>query len=459
MLTYQDLMEVGEGEQERMAFVRRIINDHMTTEMYKTAKIADEYARRKNRTITQYQKLLYTISGKAVPDNWSANYKIPSNYFNRFVTQQTQYLLGNGVTWDDDSTAEKLGDSFDTMIQRAGKNALICGMAFGFFNLDHLDVFSLLEFAPLFDEENGALSAGVRFWQIDAKKPLRATLYEIDGYTDYIWVEGEGRILHEKRPYKINVTYSEADGMKIYSGENYPSFPIVPLYANSYKQSEIVGIREQIDAYDLIKSGFANDIDDASQIYWVVQNAGGMDDIDLAEFVQRIKTVKAASVQDGQTITANTLEVPSAAREAILDRLRKDLYRDYMALDIDSIAGGAATATQIRAAYEPMNNKADEFEYCVIEFIKGILMIAGIDDKPTFTRSVLVNQAEEIQNLVTAAEFLDSQYLTEKILTLMGDADKIDEVLQRMTEQEVDRGFVTPEPEPEEGDLNAEEEV
>lgn len=459
MYTLQDLERVGENEQARMNFVLSAIREHKLSGLYQTAKVADEYARHQNRTIVQYQKMLYTISGKAVPDNWSANFKIPSNFFKRFITQETQYLLGNGVTWEDEGTETRLGDDFDARLQEAGKDALIGGVSFGFFNLDHLEVFSVLEFAPIYDEENGALAAGVRFWQIDSRKPLRATLYETDGYTDYMWKDGAGTVLHEKRAYKIVSRYSEADGVEIYDGENYPAFPIVPLWGNSYHQSEIIGLRSQIDAYDLIKSGFANDLDDASQIYWTLENAGGMDDIDLAQFVQRMKTVKAAAVQDGQKAEAHTLDVPYAARDAILDRLRRDMYRDYMALDVEDIAGGAVTATQIKAAYEPMNSKADEFEYCVLDFVQGILAVAGIEDTPTFTRSLMVNQSEEIQNLVVAAEYLDSQYVTEKILSILGDADKAEEVLARMADNEVARMRMQFELAQESGDVDAETEA
>lgn len=447
MLTYQDLQAIGEDEKERMAFVHRAIMQHKLSDEYKTAKIANDYYRHRNTTITQYQKLLYTVSGKAVPDNWSASYKLASNFFKRFVTQEVQYLLGNGATWNG-SAGDRLGDDFDNRLQEAAKKALIGAVSFGFYNLDHVEVFSLLEFKPLYDEENGALSAGVRFWQIDSQKPLRATLYEIDGYTEYIWRSGEGEILQEKRPYKINISYSESDGLEIYDGENYPTFPIVPLWGNPEHQSEIVGLREQIDAYDLIKSGACDTIDEASIVYWTISNAGGMDDIDLAQFVQKMKTVKAAAMGDGQAAEAHSIDVPTDARETILDRLRKDMYKDYMALDTDEIAGGAVTATQIRANYEPMNSKADEFEYCVIEFIRGILAVAGVEDEPTFTRSVIVNQTEEVQTLISAGEYLDQEYVTSKILTILGDADQIKDVLKRMSAEEtID---LTEEPEQEE---------
>lgn len=436
-LYYQDLQKIGDSENERIAFVKRAISAHKASDEYHTAMIAWDYACRRNTTICTYQKMLYTISGKTVPDNWSANYKLCSNFLKRFVTQLNSYLLGNGITFNEESTSEKLGKDFDHNVKEAGYQALLGAVSFGFWNYDHLEVFNIREFAPLYDEEDGALKAGIRFWQIEDNKPMRATLYELDGYTEYIWnlrstdekkEDYVGEVLKEKRPYKEKVRISNADGTEIYDGENYDGFPIVPLYANEEKQSEIIGLRENIDAYDLIKSGFANDLDDASQIYWTITNAGGMDDVDLAQFLEKLKTVKAAAVDDNEQVQSHTVEPPYAGREAALALLRSDMYDDFMALDTKAIASGAVTATQIEAAYEPLNEKADDYEYFVTAFINGILEIAGIDDTPSYTRSVIVNKGEEIEHVIQGAQFLTQQYCTKKILTLMGDVDQYDDV-------------------------------
>lgn len=448
MITYQDLKEVLDrnNKQEIIQFIYATIMSHKASDEYKLAVTADQYHARKNTTILEYRKLLYTIAGEAVPDNYSANHKLCSNFFYRFTTQENQYLLANGVTWNEDSTDDALGEDFDTRLQEAGLQALIAGVSFGFWNYDHLEVFNLREYKPLFDEENGALMAGIRFWQIADAKPLRATLYEIDGYTDYIWNKRDdngspvGEILHEKRPYILKVKVSEADGEEIYDGANYPSFPFVPLYANPHKQSELVGLREDIDAYDLIRSGFANDLDDVSQIYWIIQNAGGMDDIDLAKFLDRLRTVKAAVVEeDGAKAESHTVDIPYASREALLQRLRSDMYEDYMALDTKIIAGGAVTATQIKAAYEPLNSKADMYESQIRDFLEGILALAGIEDSPSFNRSAIVNSQEEINVITSSAEYLSNRYITEKVLTLLGDADQVDDVLAEIDEADMER--------------------
>ena len=441
MKTYQDLLLIGDSDTERADFVKQVINEFKSSDIYREGVIAYEYAKHRNVTISQYQKLLYTMSGKAVPDNFTANWKMASNFFFRFVTQETQYLLGNGISWKNEKTAEILGPKFDIQLQKLGKAALIGGCAFGFWNLDHLDIFDVLEFAPIYDEENGALMAGVRFWQLATNKPLRATFYELDGYTEFMWKDGKAEVLKDKTPYVQKTRTTEADGIEIYDFENYPGLPIVPRWGNQNHQSELVGIREQIDCYDLIKSGFANDLDDASQIYWVIQNAGGMDDIDLAKFVERMHVVKAAVVEDsGAKAEAHTLEVPYASREALLSRLSADLYRDAMALDTEEIAGGAVTATQIRAAYEPLNSKTDEFEYCIHDFLDKILAIAEINDESaTFTRSMMINRSEEIQSIIQAGTFLDGDYVTRKMLTILGDGDMADEMIERMHADELGR--------------------
>lgn len=440
--TYQDLLKVADDDKSRAEFVLKVINNHKSSDDYKTAAIAEEYNKHKNVTITEYQKILYTVTGKAIPDNFSANFKMACRHFHRFITQENQFLLGNGASWDDDSIEGKLGTKkkpFDNQLQKLGKKALIQGVAYGFYDLDHIEIFALTEFAPLLDEENGALKAGVRFWQIDSTKPLRATLYELDGYTEYIWRPGEdANILHEKRPYKLNHRSTIADGDEVYSGENYPGFPIIPLWANDEKQSELVGLREQIDCYDLIKSGFANNVDEASFVYWTIQNAGGMDDVDLATFIKRMKTLHAATVDDdGARAESHQQEVPYASREALLTRLDRDLYRDAMALDVESIASGAATATQIRAAYEALNSKVDGFEYCVREFINLLLELVGSDAEVSFTRSMIVNTAEDINSILAAAPYLSESYIVNKLLDLLGDGDQVEDVLNERAEAEL----------------------
>lgn len=445
MKTFQDLVALGNNEQERMEFILQAINDHKSSELYKTAIDAEMYYKHLNPTIMRAQKIVYDLMGKAHIDVWSANNKVPSRYYFYFITQAVQFLLGNGVSFGEEKTKDRLGKSFDGVVQEAAKDAMNGGVAFGFWNNDHLEEFAITEFVPLYDEENGALKAGIRFWQIDSNKPLRATLYEMDGLTEYIRKKGEDiTVLQDKRSYVQIVARSEAGGTEILDGQNYPGFPIVPLF-NINKQSELIGNRETIDAYDLMASALVNNIDDANLIYWIIRNAGGMDDIDDQKFVQRLKTIHVAHLEGDEEVDQHQIDVPFQASEVALSRLRSQLFDDFMALDVKEIAGGAATATQIKAAYEPLNSKADMFEYQVTQFIDGILALVGIEDEPTYTRSLIVNQQETIQTLVQASEYLSADYITKKVLEVLGDTDMADDVINQRLLEDVSRFANSPE--------------
>lgn len=440
MRTYQDFLEVAEkSDRDRMEFVMAAINDHKNSDLYQQAKIAREYDEHRNVTIITVQKLLYTLSGKAIPDNYSANYKLRSAFFPIFMRQETQYLLSNGVTLKNAENKKRLGRKFDNQIQELARSALVGGVAYGFWNLDHLEVFTALEFVPLLDEENGSLRAGIRFWQVAANKPLRATLYEPDGFTQFIRRSGkEMEILAPKRGYISVEASSEVDGTEILEYQNYPGFPIIPMYGNRARQSELVGQREAIDCYDLIKSGFADTVDDASIIYWTISNAGGMDEIDMARFKETMRRIGVGLVDDdGAKAEAHTLTIPVEAREALLSRLSDDLYRDFQMLDTTKIQGGQKTATEITAAYQQMDNKVDEFEYCVGDFLYQLFALIGIDDEPTFTRSKIVNQLEQTQMVLLAASYLDDETILSKLPWLT--QEEIADILKRKSAEELER--------------------
>ena len=132
--TYQDLEKVltdwqnSNTDTPLLQFVQGAIQSHKSDSKslanYKTAVLADEYYRHRDRTIVEYQKLLYDISGHPKVDEWGANYKLSSNFLFMAVNQLNQYLLSNGVTWGKSTTAKRLGTNFDSQAQKAGAEAL-----------------------------------------------------------------------------------------------------------------------------------------------------------------------------------------------------------------------------------------------------------------------------------------------------------------------------------------------
>ncbi len=442
MKTYQDLVAVGERENNRMDFIVKAVQEHKGSPLYKIARDAEAYYAKRNVTIEKFQKVLYNMMGQSVPDMFSANYKLKTGFFRRFVLQQVMYVLSNGVTFENEDTAEKLGADFENKLSTLAKKAMVGSRAFGFWNFDHLEVFSFVDtpnepgFVPLYDEDTSLLCAGIRYSSNGASE--RYTLYEIDGYTEYIKRKDEDiTILNEKRKYIQTIKQTEAGGVEAVEGSNYPGFPIIPMYANDLKQSEIVGIRESIDCYDFIKSGMANQIDDTSSIYWILKGSGGMDDVDLQRFIERMKVVKAVNLEPDMEAEAHTLDIPVAARESILNRLRNDLYEDFMLLDTEKALNGDITATGIRLAYQAQDDKCGDFEYHIRDFIAKLFALLGIEDTPNFKWNRIANQTEETNMVLAAAPYLDDETVLKHLPWIM--TDEVDEIMQRKGELELTR--------------------
>lgn len=423
MYTYQDFVEKRQTHQN---ILMDMIEAHRASDGFKMAVLADEYDAQRNTTIREYTRMLYSTNGIPSEDFTASNNRICSNFFNRLNTQRVAYSLGNGVSFvqpgEDsmqDTTKERLGPNFDFDLMRAGKKACEHGVTFLFWNTDRMHSFPLTEFAPLWDEFNGSLRAGIRFWRIDEKHPLTVELYEEDGLTSYHANGTNSRELvqdGEKTPYIQKVLNVPADGPRIFGQMNYGRLPVIPMYGNSARQSTLVGMRGAIDAYDLIRSGFANDLSDCAEIYWLTSNSGGMSDAELGQFRDRLKLLHIANIDsdNGSAVTPYTQEPPYQARSLFLQELRNEIFEGFGALDVHAVAAGA-TNDHIDAAYQPMDENAADFEHWVGEAVHQLLLLQGIDDYPVFKRHRVSNQLEQVQMVVAEAQWLDTATILRKL--------------------------------------------
>lgn len=446
MKTYQDYLKAKEkGLDQTIDFIQQAIQEYKSSTDYKIALDADEYEAERNVTIMKYVKYLYDMNGQKQPDFTSANHKLASNFFHRLTTQRVAYSLGNGISFANaqesfvegkrivtDTTKEALGKDFDTTLYDASHFARNHKVSYLLWNLDHAVLFKMTEFMPLFDEIDGSLKAGFRFWSLDwDKRPVTVVVYEEDGYEKYRTKDGSKgldlMLYEQKKAYKQDIAHNAVDPDEVVGESNYNYLPIVPLWGSRHHQSDLVGMRGKIDAYDLINSGFANDLEECAEIYWLIGNAMGENDESLAKFRDRIK-LNHIAVADltNSSVTPYTQEIPVTAKETMLNRLHAQIYEDYGALDVHTISADA-TNDHIDAAYQPMDEEADDFEYQIIKCVRGLLSIIGIDDMPLFNRNRISNQKERTEMVMLAANYLDDATVLKKLPFVT--SDEVDSIL------------------------------
>ena len=452
MITYQDY----EKATDKTKFVQEAITKYRRSAEFKKAVQEQEYMAGRNTEIMNTRRIIYDMRGIPCDNFTAANFKIRNRMIHRLVTDRCSYSLGNGVSFTEhrekqkqpdgrtitvDQTKEELGDGFDQAVYQWAYWALSNGAAYLYVHIGHdrdewqYSLFEKTEFLPLKDERTRKLRGGIRFWSVDwGKKPITAVLYTETGYTRYETPDDRYSIsdlqeAEKEKKYTETVQQSEAYGEEVVGTENYSTLPIFALYSGENEDSALDILKPLIDAYDMILSGFANDLNDCAQIYWLVSGALGMTDAQKKEMLDRLM-VQHMLVIDGENsdVKPYTQEIPYNAREEGLKQVRNQMYENYGGFDVHTIEAGA-TNDHIEAGYWPMDEEADAFEYQLIVSILQILDMLGIEDMPVFKRNKVSNQKEQT-DMILAADFLDTQTKLEKLPWIT--VDEVDDILARI---------------------------
>ncbi len=421
--TYQDWRRLGATE----GAVRAVLADYRSSRPFLDALTADRYFAGENPMLDDKYLLKIAseetrdedgfITRRAVQQKVAGN-RIASSFLRRFILQQNQFLLGNGVTLSDEETKARLGAGFDTILQQLGEKALLHGVSYGYWNYDHLEALPaatdpLSGACALLDEVTGDIGALIQFWQLSGTRPVNVRVFEPDGVTWYTGDAGRGLTVYRgKRPYKQAVR-RDGIGETVVGGENYDRLPVFPLYANDEKRSELTAsIRSKIDAYDRILSDYGDNLDRANDVYWVLNNFGGSttDALRVVQEIQQLKIAMSASDAGGTASSAEprTIEVPYAARQTALALLEKALYADFMALSMDELTGGSLTNVAIQAAMTNLNLKCDHYEWQCFAFVQSILKLIGIETESIkFKRQSFFNRSETVQDIYAMRADID----------------------------------------------------
>ena len=292
------------------------------------------------------------------------------------------------------------------------------------------------------------LRGGIRFWSLDwGKRPIMATLYLEEGYYEYETPENKKGVrsleqIGDLHKYIEIVGESEAYGEEIIGTEEVSRLPIFPLNSGENKDSALDNMKPKIDQYDMILSGFCNDVSDIPQVYWLISGAGGMSEGDKRQLLDRL-ILQHMAVIDGENskIQGFTQEIPYEARERALKQLKNQIYEDWGGFDVHTVEAGA-TNDHIDAGYQPMDEEADDFEYEIIDLVQAILEFVGEVkdgkvDTPTFKRNKVSNQNEQTQMVILAAQYLDDRTILEKMPWIT--VDEVDDILARRQVEEVSR--------------------
>jgi len=444
MLTHNDLLECGNDEKKRIAFIEQAINDFKRSDRYKTAELSMKYYNKENPDIEAVEKIIYDMKGIAHRDLISPNSKNRVCYYPSIIDGYVSHLLTNGIGFANEANKDLLGDDIDDMLKEMYLDAIICGETYGYYYIDdetkekHVLNMKFLDTVAILDDYTMKPVDYIYFTQLDTDKPLCVTFCEPDGVTEYVQEPDEPmKIKTPKRGYSINTVWSEAEGIYV-AEQNTTTIPIYPLYSIK-KQSALVGERENLAALDLMASQLVNNVSQAELVYWVLKNYGGMDDIADANFIVNLMKSHIIHVDDDGSAEPHQITVPFEANNTAYIRLKSILYDNMKGVNTEMLSAGNLTATQINAAYSKQREYSAMQESNIFKFLRGMLKIAGVTEKEKFTVEYYetINATEAIQNSIMSAPYLGDTETTKRLAILNGSGERIEEIMKEKAAEQI----------------------
>ena len=429
-LSFQDF-DIARQEGALINFIPKAIENHLASELYLNAIESEKYFMGENPRLARYSAVMQ-VEDRAV--ELFPRIRVPSGIFRRHITLLVNRLWYNGVQLDTPEQKLKLGKYFDKIAMSAHINAAIHSVAYGFWNYDHLQAFTVKEYFPLVDEGSSMHMAGIRFWQIAEDKPKIIELYELDGMTKFKQVgNGPLEIMIPKRAYRLTVRdYSAAGlGIDVIDGENYPGFPVVPIYSNERHISELTPpVKAKIDVYDVLTTSFLDDAIKTKAIYWLLSGMSGNEEylMSVKNAIQRLGII----APNDPNVNAEAATVTLSLDKIILtlDWIKKEIHSDMIVMDPNEITARSITNVAIQTNSYAMDTKTSEMDWQASLFTQQILNLAGIDSKTiVFKQKTISNDLEISQRL---AMYPDVDLETKLRLDPLFPDDDIPAILDRV---------------------------
>ena len=417
---------------------------------------ANKYYEGENVTVSKLKRMMWSDKYKRMIENtFVANNKISYNKYHDIVSQKVNTLLNEIPVinnFKDDLFVKNLGYA----LKQASIKASNGGSAFIYCGYDNnLVVFDTENCIPFYDDENkDIIKAFIRFWDInsflDKSKSTRyVEVYEEDGLTIYKSQNlSEYEIAISKQAYKFKIKTdifeTQQENIKL------SRIPIVELKNNDNRTNDFTTtIRSKIDMIDILNSGFANNIEDFTEIFWIIKNGAGLTSDELEDFVASINMTKKAILEGDSTnsldIETKQIEIPVEARTRYTEELKTELIDESGIIDTAQLTGSSLTTTAIKASTMKLRQRVSDFEWFVYVACKSILNlyneynnISNIDYDIEFTKLLIDNDTEIITNAIMVKDTISQRsYLS--LLKRANIINNVDDEIKEIEKEQKDK--------------------
>ena len=378
-------------------------------------------------------------NGEEIEPKRLSNSRIAHPFFGKLVDQKVSYLLAKplSIDCDDEKYSERLNQIFNKAFLRRlralATEAIISAIAWLQVYYDDAGELAFKsipsrEIIPLWkDGDHIELRGIIRVYK-DDPKDTAAHVEVYDEHTMTAYLLDGGKLTVESQHAHVVL---EQNGQRI--DADWGRVPFVPFKYNAREIPLLKYIKTAIDDYDDIVSDMSNAIKDAPNSLKVVRGYEGMAENTSAEdsdkrgtskFIHNLHTLGVAFLGEGGDLEIKQVQLDTAASEAHLSRLRKDIYDAACGVDAQDAAQGNTSGVAIRLRYSDLDMNcmamASEFSSSLESLLYFVNVDAAarrlgnfddIDVDFVFNTDVSVNEAETISEVIQSKDILSRKTL------------------------------------------------
>lgn len=363
----------------------------------------------------------------------NADNRIPHNFFSILVDQKSAYTFTEPPRFDVDHEEVNhkinvlLGDQFAKISKELCTQASLNGIAWLHVWKDERNNF--FKYATVPAEQIIPIYSGKLDNELEAV--IRVYTDTDDRIIEY-WTSESCTTFRQRKDSEQVETFAMFTLVDIATGMTTPTneyrhewgeIPFIPFRNNSYEVSDLDSVKDLIDVYDKVFSGFVNDADDIQEIIFVLTNYGGED---RKMFLDDLKQSKIIKIDDDGTgasggVDTITLDIPTEARRTLLEMTREAIFTHGQGVDPQRNIGQNHSGAALRYMYSLLDLKASrletEFRVGFAKLIRFILTYYNLDPdvlvKQTWTRSFVNNTLEQAQVLSITAPYTSTETIAK----------------------------------------------
>lgn len=407
-------------------------------------------------------KQYYFLNNQKIEDNSKANNKVVHPFHKLLVEQKAGYIAGNpiAISYDeklpetevkvlDEKLMDLLTDSFDDMMNSWIVGASNKSEEWIHFFIDSLGKLNYLiidarELIPIYDTQYQKNLVGViRYYSVEEiidniKKTITKvewwTSKDVSYYTETSAGDFIADVDYKNNPSAHFYNYNTAN-KDLKNAGSWNKVPFVKLANNAYGTNDLKPIKILIDAYDKVKSGWINNLDDFQELVLVLkgyagvitpqQRQSGYSELDA--FFQNLKTKKVIPVDDEGSVDQLKLDIPYEARDKFLEITRKEIFYFGQGIDVNNDTfGNAPSGTSLKFVYALLDLKANQLirkmTLALSELMYFFVYWINLTEKKqfdakvisyVFNKSIIFNEKEKIDSLNASVGVLSEQTILE----------------------------------------------